>query len=65
MKDKTTLLKYSKGAMLKYGSFVIEDRSLLDYRDGLRGGPVYLNNFFHFLSGSAAPVMPPPVKAAS
>ncbi len=30
-----------------------------------RGGPIYLNNFFHFLSGSAAPVMLPPVKAAS
>ena len=24
----TTLLKYGKGAMQKYGSFVIEDRSL-------------------------------------
>ena len=30
-----------------------------------RGGPIYLNNFFHFLSGSTAPVMLPPAKAAS
>ncbi len=30
-----------------------------------RGSPIYLNNIFHFLSGSTAPVMPPPVKAAS
>ena len=30
--NKTTLLKYGKEAMLKYGSFVIEDRSLPDFR---------------------------------
>ncbi len=31
----------------------------------VRGGSVCLNNFFHFLSGSAAPVMLPFVEAAS
>lgn len=36
MKNNTTLLKYGKAAMLKYGSFVIEDRSLPDFRDGLK-----------------------------
>lgn len=29
--NKTTLLKYGREAMLKYGSFVIEDRSLPDF----------------------------------
>ena len=45
----------------------VEVEILIDGIDGYdqRGGPIYLNNFFHFLSGSTAPVMLPPAKAAS
>lgn len=42
-----------------------DDTRTFPWASPWRGGLIYPNNFFHFLSGSTAPVMLPSVKAAS